>query len=113
MKAVVAAFNQEKALEGAFSVIGHLQRLIVYSTIPGIRYHFDLVGSGDKFSCLWANLNNCHMSVYHEPWGEEKMEVNWYKSTCKKAERKRSRNKAVKVNYNAPVKYDKKSNLSR
>ena len=31
MKAVVAAFNQEKALVGAFSVIIQLDRLIVYS----------------------------------------------------------------------------------
>ena len=30
---VVAAFNQEKALEGAFSVIVQLRRLIVCSTI--------------------------------------------------------------------------------
>ena len=32
MKAVVAAFNQEKALVGAFSVIVQLHRLIVYGT---------------------------------------------------------------------------------
>ena len=32
MKAVVAAFNQEKALVGAFSVSVQLHRLIVYST---------------------------------------------------------------------------------
>ena len=32
MKAVVATFNQEKALEGAFSVIVQLRRLIVCST---------------------------------------------------------------------------------
>ena len=32
MKAVVAAFNQEKALVGAFSVIVQFCRLIVYST---------------------------------------------------------------------------------
>ena len=32
MKAVVAAFNQEKALVGAFSVIVQLHQLIVYST---------------------------------------------------------------------------------
>ena len=32
MKAVVGAFNQEKALVGAFSVIVQLRRLIVYST---------------------------------------------------------------------------------
>ena len=31
-KAVVAAFNQEKALVGAFSVIVQLHQLIVYST---------------------------------------------------------------------------------
>ena len=33
MKALVVAFNQEKALVGAFSVIVQLYRLIVYSTI--------------------------------------------------------------------------------
>ena len=32
VKAVVAAFHQEKALVGAFSVIIHHRRLIVYST---------------------------------------------------------------------------------
>ena len=32
VKAVEAAFNQEKALVGAFSVIVQLRRLIVYST---------------------------------------------------------------------------------
>ena len=32
MKAQVGAFNQEKALVGAFSVIVQLHRLIVYST---------------------------------------------------------------------------------
>ena len=32
MKAVVAAFNQKKALVGAFSVILQLHQLIVYST---------------------------------------------------------------------------------
>ena len=31
MKAVVAAFNQEKALVGAFSVIVQLHQLIVYT----------------------------------------------------------------------------------
>ena len=37
MKAVVAAFNQEKALVGAFSMIVQLHRLIVYSTRPDIN----------------------------------------------------------------------------
>ena len=32
MKALVGAFNQEKALVGAFSVIVQLHRSIVYST---------------------------------------------------------------------------------
>ena len=32
MKAVVGAFNQEKALVGAFSVIVQLHRLMIYST---------------------------------------------------------------------------------
>ena len=32
MKALVGAFNQEKALVGAFSVIVQLHQLIVYST---------------------------------------------------------------------------------
>ena len=36
MKAVVATFNQEKALVGAFSVIVQLHRLIVYSTSDNI-----------------------------------------------------------------------------
>ena len=39
MKAVVAAFNQEKALVGAFSMIVQLHQLIVYST----NYHSYIV----------------------------------------------------------------------
>ena len=35
MKAVVATFDQEKALVGAFSVIVQLHRLIFYSTVIG------------------------------------------------------------------------------
>ena len=35
MKALVGAFNQERALVGAFSVIVQVHRLIVYSTSPG------------------------------------------------------------------------------
>ena len=40
VKEVVAAFNQEKALVGAFSVIIQLHRLIVYST----RYLLQILG---------------------------------------------------------------------
>ena len=36
MKAVVAAFNQEKALVGAFSMIVQLHRLIVYTALGRI-----------------------------------------------------------------------------
>ena len=39
MKAIVGAFNQEKALVGAFSVIAQLHRLIVYSTsVSGVSW---------------------------------------------------------------------------
>ena len=34
MKALVAAFNQEKALVGAFSMIVQLHRLILYTALP-------------------------------------------------------------------------------
>ena len=37
MKVVIAAFNQEKALVGAFSVIVQLHRLIVYTALVIIR----------------------------------------------------------------------------
>ena len=39
MKAVVAAFNQEKALVGAFSVIVQLHRLIVFTALLGTCEH--------------------------------------------------------------------------
>ena len=42
MKAVVAAFNQEKALVGAFSVIVQLHRLI------DLRHYQAIVGCGDN-----------------------------------------------------------------
>ena len=41
MKAVLVAFNQEKALVGAFSVIVQLHRLIVYSTSQYLRISAD------------------------------------------------------------------------
>ena len=42
MKAVVAAFNQEKALVGVFSVIVQLRQLIANSTISyTIQYYLD------------------------------------------------------------------------
>ena len=67
VKAVVAAFNQEKALVGAFSVVVQLHRLIVYST--GQQCH-GLIALGSKvcwddhilctgwtmFYCYWPLL---------------------------------------------------------
>ena len=52
MKALVGAFNQEKALVVAFSVIVQLHRLIVYTALPithlaGPRPHVDGLGVGD------------------------------------------------------------------
>ena len=44
MKAVVAAFNQEKALVGAFSVIVQLHRLIDLRHYPGPPRHQLLLG---------------------------------------------------------------------
>ena len=43
MKAVIAAFNQEKALVGAFSVIVQLHRLIVTALLLGLQ---QLAGRG-------------------------------------------------------------------
>ena len=55
MKALVGAFNQEKALVGAFSVIVQLHRLIVYCTKP------------DPLSAWWmfAQEANKHLSIGH------------------------------------------------
>ena len=46
MKAVVAAFNQEKALVGALSVIVQLHRLIVYTALVLTPPTKDLRGVG-------------------------------------------------------------------
>ena len=48
MKVVVAAFNQEKALVGAFSVIVQLHRLIVYSTLGHILHSGRDGAGGDQ-----------------------------------------------------------------
>ena len=44
MKAVVAAFNQEKALVGAFSVITNLRMELIQALVPS-EAEFDDVGS--------------------------------------------------------------------
>ena len=58
MKAVVAAFNQEKALVGAFSVIVQRRRLIVYSTIRRRIYSVLTMpktpSAGKSEKCAWV-----------------------------------------------------------
>ena len=49
MKAVVAAFNQEKALVGAFSVITNL-RMELFEALPAIQLEFYILTS--IHSCL-------------------------------------------------------------
>ena len=62
--------------------------------VSGTIYRFDLLSSGDRDSCLTADLMSCHMSVYSQPWTDT-LEVNWDTSTCDKAERKRSNHKSM------------------
>ena len=52
MKAVVAAFNQEKALVVAFSVIVQLQRLIVNTSIAGAILYIPFVYLGYVFKFM-------------------------------------------------------------
>ena len=49
MKAVVAAFNQEKALVGAFSVITNLRMAFVWSTITYLRQRIVVLWTLDKW----------------------------------------------------------------
>ena len=66
MKAVVAAFNQEKAPVGAFSVIVQLCRLIVYTALPeeqewvvvraGRREEERNLSIPSPFLCITGNL---------------------------------------------------------
>ena len=63
MKAVVAAFNQEKALVGAFSVIVQLHRLIVYSTILLLlcsAVHRLVIR---QMALMWQMICNCRTST--------------------------------------------------
>ena len=55
MKAVVAAFNQEKALVGAFSVITNLRMELFEALVPGVRRGDDVthaVMAGDDGDVL-------------------------------------------------------------
>ena len=62
MKEVVAAFNQEKALVVAFSVIVQLRRLIVCSTSPKLQ-------PGPSFPCVWwlVAVCNCNHANQQKP----------------------------------------------
>ena len=56
MKALVGTFNQQKALEGAFSVIVQLHRLIVYTALDQTEYSNVHPG----FACL---LVSCFLAA--------------------------------------------------
>ena len=70
--------------------------------VSGTIYRFDLLSSGDRHSCLTADLMSCHMSVYSQPWTDT-LQVNWDSSTCDKAERKRSNHKSKNKQLNKDV----------
>ena len=62
MKALVGAFNQEKALVGAFSVIVQLHLLIVFSTtlhtvLPGIVFSDRPVEVGERVCIRLTELS--------------------------------------------------------
>ena len=61
MKAVVAAFNQEKALVGDFSVIVQLHQLIVYST----SYHSYIVNINAQRIYINVKLSKLEHPVSH------------------------------------------------
>ena len=67
--------------------------LLWHKVVSGTIHSFDLMSSGDRHSCLTADLMSCHMSVYSQPWTDT-LQVNWDSSTCDKAERKRSNHKS-------------------
>ena len=59
MKAEVAAFNQEKALVGAFSVIVQLHRLIVYTALTATVLY------SDKRQRASGQVDNKGLKCYH------------------------------------------------
>ena len=66
VKAVLVAFNQEKALVGAFSVIVQLQRLIVYTTSVKIQrfcfrclFTHQLSRRGEGWISICSTLASC------------------------------------------------------
>ena len=76
MKAVVAAFNQEKALVGTISVIAQLHRLIGYSTgfipysiapIHPRRYHHIIFPLPNVVNILWRHCEWEPVASIHYP----------------------------------------------
>jgi hypothetical protein len=66
VKAVVAAFNQEKALGGAFSVIVQLRRLIVYSTTLNIPTQaWPRSGDGEHYVSPPCSQSRCYQITFN------------------------------------------------
>ena len=73
MKAVVAAFNQEKALVGAFSVITNLRMELFEALVEVARLHGTVLGRYDIGNCLFEAaydevLDRCGCTPYYH-WG--------------------------------------------
>ena len=80
MKVLVGAFNQERALDGAFSVIVQLRRLIICSTNSDVPCVGALAGPGRGVpgvlgdpgggGCLHPGLRACHQGQAHGRAGD-------------------------------------------
>ena len=64
MKAVVAAFNQEKALVGAFSVITNLRMELFEALVPGAARPDGDRGDGDSGGCAHLSGIIIHLFIY-------------------------------------------------
>ena len=74
MKAVVAAFNQEKALVGAFSVITNL-RMDLFEAL--VKTQFESIGEHIKYNKILgsrASGQNIHKIDRKTPFGNERVE---------------------------------------
>ena len=74
MKAVVAAFNQEKALVGAFSVITNLRMQFGCNFLKHYKRHVTRVRSGHLVMVLtWSP------QLQPSLLGEGRLEVSWFR----------------------------------
>ena len=78
MKAVVAAFNQEKALVGAFSVITNLRMQLFQALFPRPRARLQRHLSGHQHSTKMAMLGTTLMSGMMSHSEAEKMFRPWW-----------------------------------